>query len=233
MVNHRIALYVFIHSRTSCSTVSRFQAFHAPSGSSASFFLSPYLQKSSENTFLLLHGDFLLWQVRVPGFPYICVCMLGSVLYLQSPHRTTVTTSPASSSSIRSQSQSAGSQGSSECSSLQRSQMIVRAVLIFEYSDILTSPVPPSLDIQPRLPHGILHPRRRRIQRVHLRTAVPVRAANRGDVGPHWMPLRRGYGAPRLRAAERASLHPCRPPLWRIAASGRRIHRQMSAAKEA
>ena len=101
------------------------------------------------------------------------------------------------------------------------------------HSSTAAPPVPPSLDLKSCLPHGILRPRRRWIQRVHLRAAVRVPAADRGDVGPHRMPLRRGYGAPRLRAAERASLHPCRPPLWRIAASGRRIHRQMSAAKEA
>ena len=101
------------------------------------------------------------------------------------------------------------------------------------YSSTAAPPVPPSLDLKPCLPHGVLRPRRCRIQRVHLRAAVRVSAADRGDVGPHRMPLCRGYGAPRLRAAERASLHPCRPPLWRIAASGRRIHRQMSAANEA
>lgn len=204
---------------------------HGLTGSSVSSLLSPYLQKSSENTFLLLHGDFLLWQVRVPGFPYICVCALGSVLYLQSPHRTTVTTSPASSSSIRSQSQSAGSQGSSEWSSLQRLQMIVRAVLNFAYSDIPAPPVPPSLDLKPRLPLRVLHVWREVVHRVHLRAAV--RAEGRCHVAFSFVRSGPGDYGFRLSSAERASLHPCRPPLWRIAASGRRIHRQMSAAKEA
>lgn len=158
--------------------------------------------------------------------------MLGSVLYLQSPHRTTVTTSAAGKFEIVSRaSRREINVPFTFIMSLMLNRRSSRSRSM--YSVTAAPSVPPSLDIQPRLPQRILHPRRRRIKRVYLRTAIPVRAADRGDVDSHRAPFRRGYGAPRLRAAERASLHPCRPPLWRIAASGSRIHRQMSAANEA